>query len=272
MTRAPWIADVLRAAGLNVVEQPGWETRGKDFVSIDGHMAHHTASPKTSTLAVNLSVVTNGNAVAPGPIANVLLWRDGTYYVIASGRCNHAGKGVLPWVAQDQGNTHLLSTEAVNDGIGELWAPAMVEAYEIGTAAMLRHLGLDSSRATTHAEYAPTRKIDPAGPTGGRIATLPGRSTWLPVSWRERIADRLRPPPPIVDPDPLEDTRVNAVVGLEENHSDPRRWVWNGASMRLLRSEAEFDHLRLIFPFHSNWNTLASPYWMTQADIDWFTA
>ena len=205
MTRAPWIADVLRAAGLNVVEQPGWETRGKDFVSIDGHMAHHTASPKTSTLTVNLSVVTNGNAVAPGPIANVLLWRDGTYYVIASGRCNHAGKGVLPWVAQDQGNTHLLSTEAVNDGIGELWVPAMVEAYEIGTAAMLRHLGLDSSRATTHAEYAPTRKIDPAGPTGGRIATLPGRSTWLPVSWRERIADRLRPPPAPTPPTTLED-------------------------------------------------------------------
>ena len=204
--RAPWIADVLRAAGLNVVEEPGWESRGKEFVSIDGHMAHHTASPKTSTLAVNLSVVINGNSVAPGPIANVLLWRDGTCHVIASGRCNHAGKGVLPWVPLDQGNTHLLATEAVNDGIGELWAPEMVEAYEIGTAAMLRHLGLGSDRATTHSEYAPTRKIDPAGPTGGRIATLPGRSTWSPVAWRERIADRLRVPvPPPSSGSPLED-------------------------------------------------------------------
>ncbi len=80
-------------------------------------------------------------------------------------------------------------------------------------------------------------------------------------------------PPPVETPAPPAgppegDHRMLVVVGLEENHSDPRRWAWSGVSLRLLRSEAEFDQLRLIFPFHPNWSSLAAPYWMTQAEID----
>ncbi len=200
--RVLWLPDVLRAAGLTVVETAGWQTRGYELDAVEGVGAHHTASPSTSTLATNLHVVTNGNAVAPGPIAQLLLWRDGTFYVIASGRANHAGAGgplgswlpaSVPGVVSPA-NRRTLGIEAVNSGVGEVWSPAMLDAYEIGTAAILRHIGHGADRAFTHQEYAPTRKIDPAGPTGGRIATLPGSLTWSPSAWRARVASRLTPP------------------------------------------------------------------------------
>jgi hypothetical protein len=224
--RALWLADVLRGAGLDVVETNGWQTRGRDFAADPlGIMAHHTASPIASTLATNLHVVTNGNSVAPGPIAQAMLWRDGVWYIIAAGRANHAGKGSLPWLpGVDTGNQHLLSVEAVNNGVGELWAPAMVASYEIGTAAILRRLGRGAERATTHAEYAPTRKIDPAGPTGGRIATLPGRSTWDPNAWRAAVGKWLTPAPPVeVVPDPpapptTEDDNMPPIITNAEPH------------------------------------------------------
>jgi hypothetical protein len=277
MMRALWLADVLRGAGLDVVETPGWQTRGRDFAATPlGIMAHHTASPVASTLATNLRVITTGNSVAPGPIAQTMLWRDGVWYVIAAGRANHAGRGSLPWLpAPDSGNQHLLAVEAVNNGVGELWAPPMLASFEIGTAAILRHLGHGADRATTHAEYAPGRKIDPAGPTGGRVATLPGRSTWDPNAWRQLVARWLAPPPPPVLPPPvppLEVTKMLTIVGNDDDRNDPRRWVFDGGtSMRLLPDEAAYNQLLAyervgmlkLYPFFS---TLQSPHWMSTAD------
>ena len=40
-----WIADVLRAEGVTLVEFPGWQNRGHgDFKDIRGVMVHHTGS------------------------------------------------------------------------------------------------------------------------------------------------------------------------------------------------------------------------------------
>jgi hypothetical protein len=172
-------------------------------------LCHHTASPTTSTLDTNLYVVKNGNAVAPGPIAQVMLWRDGTYYAIAAGKANHAGAGgpFSDWLpasspSNSLGNDRLIGIEAVNNGMGEPWSDAMLDAYEIGVAAILKHLGWDESRVLTHHEWAPSRKIDPAGPNGGRIAFLPNSITWDGDSWRARIHERLNPPPPPPTPEP----------------------------------------------------------------------
>lgn len=218
--RVPWLADVLRSAGVNVVETDGWQTYRPEYnllsaygapSTLQGVVCHHTASPTTSTLATNLHVVKNGNSVAPGPVAQAMLWRDGTYYIIAAGKANHAGKGgpYSDWLPLDTGNDRMLSVEAVNNGIGELWLPEMLDAYEIGVAAILKFLGLPSDRAITHNEWAPTRKIDPAGPTGGRIAIKNTSQTWDGNSWRERVELRLNPPlppppppvPPVYDDD-----------------------------------------------------------------------
>lgn len=216
--RVTWIADVLRAAGLVVVETDGWKDYRPDYNLCSlpdapdkpqGVLCHHTASPSNSTLDTNLYVVKNGNAVAPGPVAQVMLWRDGTYYAIAAGKANHAGAGG-PWSdwlpastsGLSVGNDRLLGIEAVNNGVGEPWSDAMLDAYEIGVAAILKYLGWDESRVLTHHEWAPSRKIDPAGPNGGRIAFLPNSLTWNGDSWRARIHERLNPPPPPIPPTP----------------------------------------------------------------------
>lgn len=216
---ALWLADVLHAAGLDVYETPGWTLRGKPMDAIEGVVAHHTASPVNSTLSTNLAVVTDGTALSPGPIAQLLIWRDGSCHVIAAGKANHAGAGgpIPGWMPLSPpgqlsyANAHTIGIEAANDGVGETWPDDQLDAFEIATAAILAHIGEDETHTLTHAEWAPTRKIDPAGPTNGRIATLPGRLTWAPDAWRARIAMRLRPMPAPI-PVPPEEDDMNLIL------------------------------------------------------------
>jgi hypothetical protein len=148
--RVPWLADVLRAAGLTVVEQPGWRGRGANgqLEAVDGLVVHHTASSLSHSLSLSLSIVTNGNAVAPGPIAQVMFWRDGTAHMIADGRANHAGKGGPwgDWLPRDRANWRTIAFECVNNGVGGQWSPDLVAAMEIGSAAVMRHLGYGADR------------------------------------------------------------------------------------------------------------------------------
>lgn len=210
--RVPWLADVLRNAGLTVVETNGWRGRGKELDAVEGVVMHHTASPRQSSLQTNLYVVTNGNGVGPGPIAQCLIWRDGSCYLIADGKANHAGAGGpwgwLPLSPPGQlsvANGRTVGFECVNDGVGEPWPAAQVIAMEIAAAAVLRHIGQDESRCLMHSEWAPTRKIDPAGPNS-RIALNPGSLTWAGYSFRDRVASWLNPPPTIPPtPTPSED-------------------------------------------------------------------
>ena len=88
-----WLPQVLLDAGLKVAEQPGWRTRGRgDVGPTKGVICHHTAGAKTGNMP-SLGVVTNGRPDLPGPLAQLCLGRDGTYFVVAAGRCNHAGRG-----------------------------------------------------------------------------------------------------------------------------------------------------------------------------------
>lgn len=263
--RALWLPDVLRDAGLKAVETNGWQTRGREFDAIEGVVSHHTASPPASTLTTNLMVVTTGNTVAPGPIANLLLWRDGTFYVIAAGKANHAGAGGpwgwLPLSPPGQlsvANARTIGIEAVNSGVGELWAPEMIDAYERGIAAILRHIGQGVDRALTHHEWAPTRKIDPAGPTGGLVAMLPGSQTWDGNSWRARIAAHLTPPsPPVVVPHPStipppipqssEDTVLKLIVEVPGDQTRTAALVlMDGAGTEMIGSATAADRAMLV--------------------------
>jgi hypothetical protein len=49
-----------------------------------------------------------------GPLSQLGLVRKGTFFVIAAGRCNHAGKGL--WRGVDTGNTSFIGIEAENSG------------------------------------------------------------------------------------------------------------------------------------------------------------
>ena len=157
---ATWIPGVLRDAGLQVVEVPGWESRGGNFAP-KGVMIHHTATgPSWSTDRLT-GLLVKGRVDLRGPLCNLQLDRDGTFRVIAAGRANHAGAGSWPGITQ--GNTQTIGIEAANDGRGESWPAAQREAMALGSAALLRHLRASEAMLVGHKEWAPKRKIDPAG-------------------------------------------------------------------------------------------------------------
>jgi hypothetical protein len=88
-----WLPTVLKGAGLKVSEVPGWENRGRgEMGTVKGVMCHHTAGPKTGNMP-SLGIVTNGRPDLNGPLSQLCLGRDGTYFVVAAGRANHAGSG-----------------------------------------------------------------------------------------------------------------------------------------------------------------------------------
>ena len=166
--RCNWLADVLRGAGLVVREADGWKNRGNPFsdgIQLAGVVGHHTASNKNSGNNPTLYTIINGRPDLPGPLSQLLLARDGSYDVCASGKANHGGDGSYPgWPSS--ANSYAIAIEAENDGIGEWWGAAIMDAYAVGAAAILEHIGKGSEAFISHFEWAdpPGRKIDPRGP------------------------------------------------------------------------------------------------------------
>lgn len=155
-----WLPDVLRDAGLRVAEVPGWQTRGHgDVGETLGVLCHHTAGRKTGNMP-SLRVLMDGRHDLPGPLSQLGLGRDGTYYVICAGKAYHAGPGI--WAGVSRGNAHFIGIEAEHSGArDEKWPEVQMVAYAHGVAAILSYLGLDAERCAGHKEYAPKRKADP---------------------------------------------------------------------------------------------------------------
>lgn len=163
-----WLPDVLKDAGLKVSLVPGWENRGLgDVGNIVGVICHHTGVRNPGKLNMpTLNSLKNGRkaepglAALPGPLAQLGLGRDGTYFVIAAGRAAHAGKGSFKGAS---GNLRFIGIEAENGGsASDPWPEIQVEAYQRGVAAILKHLRKDASFCCGHKEYAPGRKDDPS--------------------------------------------------------------------------------------------------------------
>src|ERR1041385_5319638 len=109
-----WLAEVLEDAGLKVAEQPGWRTRGRgDVGPTKGVICHHPAGPPTGIMP-SLGTITNGRPGLTGPLAQLGLGRDGTFFVVAAGRANHAGAG--DWQGVSTGNSSFIGIEAENTG------------------------------------------------------------------------------------------------------------------------------------------------------------
>ena len=155
-----WLADVLRAEGLKVIEHDGWRNRGHgDFADIRGVLCHHTAGGGPN----DWRIVQNGRPDLPGPLAQLVLERDGTYRVIAVGVCWHAGRGSWSGWPTNNANFHTIGIEAVNDGVGQPWPGVQIDAYKRGCAAILRRIGRGAGDCVAHREYSSEGKIDPAG-------------------------------------------------------------------------------------------------------------
>ena len=159
-----WLPDELNSAGLKVGVVDGWENRGRgDVGEIFGVICHHTGGRPDGNMPT-LRTLIDGRDDLPGPLAQLGLGRDGTYYVIAAGRCNHAGKGI--WQGLTGGNTNFIGIEAENmGGADDLpWPSVQMDAYRRGVAAILKRIGRGAEFCAGHKEYAlpPGRKDDPS--------------------------------------------------------------------------------------------------------------
>jgi hypothetical protein len=163
-----WLPQVLRIAGLAVIEVPGWQNRGHgDEGKVLGVLCHHTCGPLHGDLP-DLNVLVNGRPDLGGPLCNLGLGRTGTYYMIAAGKGWHAGAG--SWHGVTDGNAHLIGIEAENAGTNDAhgnptdpWPSVQMDAYKRGCAAILKHIGAPPSMCAGHKEYAKPagRKDDP---------------------------------------------------------------------------------------------------------------
>lgn len=157
-----WLPGALKDAGLKVAEVDGWESRGRaEMGDVVGVICHHTAGPRAGNMP-SLKTLINGRSDLPGPLSQLGLGRDGTFYVIGAGRSNHAGAGEWKGVS---GNGRFIGIEAENSGApGDAWPEVQLDAYRRGVAAILRQLGRSADFCAGHKEYALPRgrKPDPS--------------------------------------------------------------------------------------------------------------
>lgn len=166
------LAAFMRNAGLTVIEERNWRTKGVGscFTPV-GIMMHHTTGNGPNDLA----------DVVRGTKANFYVDRAATIHMVAAGRANHAGKGarqVLDEVSrgiaptdtaarrrlQDRiiGNGHFYGFENENLGNGQAWPADQLDTMARAAASLCQLHCWRESRVISHAEWT-KRKVDPTG-------------------------------------------------------------------------------------------------------------
>lgn len=158
-----WLPEVLHGAGLKIAEQGDWRNRGRgEMGPIRGVMVHHTAGAASGNMP-SLDLLVKGRPELPGPLCHLGLGRDGTFYIVAAGRANHAGAG--RWNGIETGNRSFIGIEAENTGkdADQPWPAVQMDSLRRGVAALLAHIKAPAAMACGHKEYAlpPGRKPDP---------------------------------------------------------------------------------------------------------------
>lgn len=248
-----WLTDLvfaLRNAGLNVVEYPNWQTRARGSGGYSVWplcvMWHHTASPESWNGQKDADYIAEGDEDAP--IANLYIDRQGTVWVIAAGATNTNGKGYAQTfsngtVPDDRMNEFAIGIELGNDGIGEAYPQAQIDAVFAASNACNLMCGNMASDVCTHNVWAPDRKIDPATSFAVQGPWQPDKSTssgtWDLADIRNECMARAgwAPPP---DPEPLpplptdpnpptEDDEMRVYAFTDENGTI---WVGDGMHRR----------------------------------------
>lgn len=159
------LAAILRGADLPVLEVAGWQGRGRGPLdAVDCIIVHHTASGAQTGAFPSRNVLVNGRPDLPGPLAQLAVTRPvpgqtAMWACVAAGLANHAGAVRQPW----QANAHALGVECENDGVGERWAPVLLDVLARGLAALAVAYDVPTARILGHREVCdpPGRKIDP---------------------------------------------------------------------------------------------------------------
>lgn len=253
------LADVVRGAGLDVIESDGWQTRARSSGGYaDGRpwcvLWHHTAS-QTSP-ANDVSYIVSGSPDAP--LSNLYLARDGSVWICAAGATNTNGKGGPLAVGRgtvplDSMNTYAIGVEAANSGNGEQWPGVQIDAYFALSLALTDAYGLAADDVATHAEWAPTRKIDPATAAAVKGIWQPrsinSSGTWNLDDLRAECRARSSSSPTPTPPTPEDDMRSGPYL-IQATGADgtPAGRVYatdgNAMTLRWLADKAALDGYR----------------------------
>ena len=121
---------------------------------------------------------------------------------MAGGAANTNGSGSDPCgtVPLDDGmNARSIAIEAGNSGgTGEPWPQVQQDCYRWLVAALCAAYGIGVAQAHSHFEWAPGRKIDPAGQS--RYAS--GSAMWDMDAFRADVASLISTPEPEPEPTP----------------------------------------------------------------------
>ena len=163
------LPDIFEGAEIPFTELDGWRTRGRrggeGFKA--GPLAitvHHTASNTSEANDVNYMTF---NAQYR-PIANLYIGREGQVVIMTGGASNHAGSGSgVPWgsvVPDNSMNSYGIGIECANNGVGQSWSQAQRDRIVQVCAVLAAAYNIPLLEVHAHYEWAPWRKIDPAGP------------------------------------------------------------------------------------------------------------
>lgn len=227
-----WMADELRAVGLDVREESGWQQRSRSSGGYDGNkpwivMLHHTASQTSSKNDVSYMCYSSDAR----PTANIYIGREGDVWIMAAGATNTNGKGRSRTVSkgtipQDSMNLYAVGIELGNNGVGETYPQAQIDAMFDTVICLLDKLGLEDEDVGLHEWYSPGRKIDPAdcnveGPWKPYPWTGNNAGTWdLYAVWDEIKVRRHGAPPDDGD----DDMPKAAVYTPNDDPKGP--WIW----------------------------------------------
>lgn len=191
-----WLPEVFDRVRLKYSEYPEWRTRGRgEMGAVRGVIIHHTAGSRNYNMP-SLDVLVKGRPDLSGPLAHLGLGRDGTFYIIAAGRANHAGAG--KWRGISTGNSNFIGIEVENHGTpDDPYPEVQMDVLRRGVAAILARAGADSSMVCGHKEYAPGRKIDPL---------------WDMPSFREGVAALMAGGVPPATPIPASDAQARPTL------------------------------------------------------------
>ena len=267
------LADILRGAGLPVVETPGWRTRTHaGTLAPIGGIWHHTGALN------DLDVVINGREDLAGPLANLFHAKDGTWFVVCGNVAWHAGDGrqdVLDRVSQGlppvgdapkpdtrKGVNHLFVGIESEGGVldHDDFTDAEIESLLAGTAALCRALGLSANQWIHHREWT-HRKVDMAyrGDMRGRLGQLLGAAprTANPTPSSVTDVDPADPPAPAAPEPPPEEVMY---VVIEAPDRSPAFYTPDGQGHAMGRGGWTFinrfatKHPNLVV-FDNTWTT-----------------
>jgi len=229
------LADVLRRAGCTVREHGDWQYRARGSGGYEpgrptSLMIHHTASPPSWSGQRDADYCTFQDEDAP--LANLCLDRDGVWWVLAGGATNTNGKGADTWgggVPNDSMNSYAIGCEA-NGGYGSAWPDVQCEAYVVGSQALCAAYRIPNNNVRGHFEWAPTRKVDPAGPSRWSTSS----ASWDMGRFRADVA-ATGGSTEGGDDMPLSDDDIARIWNYPVDDGKPAKW-WVEQTQRIVRN------------------------------------